>query len=175
MAGPNTPTGAIQNKVEAVIGAGAFTRVPASTNDFAKIKAAFATAAPPDATAIGSLSDCTAFGPLSLRGNNATWIEFGEGSESSLPAPATPNEFPLTFVITESVAIQKALLDASVGDDIAAVCIVSAQGHTSQNAAENDVAYLVRGAVSGVDINFDTPRSCTLNISLAGRPQRIDA
>ena len=160
MAFPNTPTGAIQNKVAVKLAA-----APALAT-FANIIAAL-----PQSQV---LDNVTAFGPLSLRGNNATWIEFGEGSESSLPAPATPNEFPLTWVITENDALNASLLGANVGDDIFAVLALSADGHAPyQLAVGDDVAYVVKGAVSGVDINFDTPRSCTINIALDGRPVRL--
>ena len=171
---PTTPTGAIQNKVAVKLAA-----FPAASaiDDLTKIAAAF--------TASDILDNVTAFGPLSLRGNNATWLEFGNDTEASLPAPATPNEFPLTWVITEDEkpggggktneadASANPLLDASVGDDIWAVLLISTAEHAPHEAAAGDVAYVVGGAVSGVDINFDTPRSCTLNIAVDRRPARV--
>ena len=160
MAFPSTPTGAIQNKVAAKLAAAP------DLSTFAKIIAALPSA--------NVLDNVTACGPLSLRGNSATWLEFGNDSEASLPAPATPNEFPLTWVVTEGTALDAQLLNANVGDDIFAVLALSADGHAPhQLVAGDDVAYIVKGAISGVDINFDTPRSCTLNIALDGRPVRL--
>jgi len=172
MALPNTPTGAIQNKVAVKLAA-----LPAAgdVDSLSEIKTIFN--AGDDAAGglygKGRLDNVTAFGPLSLRGNNATWLEFGNDTEASLPSPATPNEFPLTWVITEGDTLNGHLLEADVGDDIWAVLALSADGHWTDQLAADDVAYVVGGAISGVDVNFDTPRGCTLNIALARRPERV--
>jgi len=153
MAAPNQPTGPIQQKLYVLKAA-----LNAAPANYAAVTGGVAADA-------NEVKRATAFGPIDLRGNQASWSPYGSGAERSIAAQATPQEIPFTFVVQEALAKHAEILALSVGDVVqAAVNIVVGQ---------TAVAYWVQGSVASRSIGFGNPRECTMGLTILLGPTRL--
>jgi len=152
MAAPNQPTGPIQQKLYRA--AGAANQQPSG---YAALNAIIAAA--------NQIVRATAFGPIDLRGNQASWSPYGSGAERSIAAQATPQEIPFTFVIQEANGVHGQLLQATIGTTFQIVCNII--------VGDDAAAYWVEGDIATRTIGFGNPRECTLGLTILRGPLRF--
>ena len=159
MAAPNQPTGPIQQRL--YLKEGSADSDPADYADVVgnnKI-------VPAAGGGASQVLRATAFGPIDLRGNQASWSPYGSGSERSIAAQATPQEIPFTFVIQEGYALHAAILGYGVGTVVQVVVDVRVDAAA--------VAYWVEGSIATRTIGFGNPRECTIGMTILKGPSRF--
>lgn len=160
MAAPSKPTGTVQHQVFVSPPSAAALAAVADRDTLAEVKAAVGVDA-------NRLTDATQFGPIELRGNPVSFTPLGAGTTKQVAGAAALGEFSIRFVPTEVNEPDNSILAASVGFNVEAMCL--------KVEGMNEVAYYVRGEVSGITSGFDTPAEAELRIALSVRPTRLVA